>query len=163
MRVDCARINKNNIILIVEINLQKFLNITKIIRAFNKKFLTNVVFEKFFTNAFDIVVFKNDLKKFFANVFVTSFFNFLVENIFIIVFNVDFNKNVDIDHDFRNWNYIRIYVVLSLIVKIKLICLNIKINIIFFDKQFFKNQISHIFIRIITFLIFVRNVNSKQH
>ena len=80
--------------------MQKFLNITKIIRAFSKKLLTNVVFEKFFVNVFDIVVFKNDLKKNFANVFVTLFFNFLIENIFIIVFNVDFNKNVDIDYDF---------------------------------------------------------------
>ena len=163
MRINYTCINKSNIVLIVKINLQKLLNITKIIRAFNKKLLTNVVFKKFFTNIFDIVVFKNDLKKNFANVFVTLFFNFLIENIFIIVFNVDFNKNVDIDYDFCDWNYIRIYVVLSFIVEVKLMCLNIEFDIIFFDKQFFKNQISHIFIWIITFLIFVRDVNSKKH
>ena len=102
MRINYARINTNNIVLIVEINLQKFLNITKIIRAFNKKILTNIVFEKFFANIFDIIIFKNNLKKFFANVFVTLFFNFSIENIFIIVFNVDFNKNVDIDYNFRD-------------------------------------------------------------
>ena len=88
-------------------NLQKYLNITKVIRVFTKKLLTNVAvfkndFEKFFVNAFDIAVFKNDSKKFFANVSVTSIFNFLIENIFIIVFNVNFNKNVDIDYDFCN-------------------------------------------------------------
>ena len=107
MRIDYARINKNNIVLIVEINLLKFSNITIIIRVFNKKFLTNVVvfkndFEKSFANVFDIAVFKNDLKKFFANVFVTLIFDFSIKNIFIIAFNVDFNKNVNIDYDFRN-------------------------------------------------------------
>ena len=168
LRVDCARINKNNITLIVETNLQKPLNTTKTIRVFNKKLLTNTAafkndFKKFFVNVFNIVVFTNDLKKSFANALVTSTFDFSIENVFIIAFNVDFNKNVDINHDFRDWNYTRIHVVLSFIVEIKLICLNIKVDIILFDKQFFKNQASHIFIRIITFLIFVRDVSLKQH
>ena len=107
LRINYARINKNNIALIVKINLQKSLNITKITCAFNKKLLTNVAvfkndLEKFFANVFDIAVFKNDFEKFFANAFVTSIFDFSIEDIFIIVFNVDFNKNVNIDYDFRD-------------------------------------------------------------
>ena len=143
--------------LLVEINLQKTFNIIMIIRVFNKKFLTKIfVFQndlkKFFANAF------NNSKKFFANVFVD-----LVENVCIIVFNVNFNKNVEIDQKFRDWDYIRINVVLFFIDEFKSICLNIEVDIILSNKIFFKNHVSNIFIRKIIFSISIRDVKTKKY
>ena len=106
MRTKCK--NKNITILIIEIDLQKIFSINEIdlqktfniiiTRIFNKKLLTNINFEKNLKKFF-----VNDIKKSFANafIFVNNNNNFFA-NVFIIAFNVDFNKNVEIDYNFRN-------------------------------------------------------------
>ena len=84
-------------------------------------------------------------------------------NVSIIVSDVDYSKNVDIDHEFRDWKYVRIQFALFSIDEVKSICLNIEIGIVLSDTKFFKKEALNIFIRIMTFFIFVRDVDSKKH
>ena len=113
----------------------------------------------FLTNVVNI---NNNFEKFFSNVFVTNTL-VTIKNVRIIAFNVDFNKNVETDQEFRDWSYTRINVAFFFIDEIESIYLNIEINIIFSNKNFFKNQASKISIRKMIFSISVRDVKAKKH
>ena len=55
-------------------------------------------------------------------------------SISIIVSDVDFSKNVDTDHNFRDWSYARIHVVLSSTADVEFVCLNIDAEIVLCDR-----------------------------
>ena len=84
-------------------------------------------------------------------------------SIFIIVSDVDFSKNVDTDHDFRDWNYARIHVVLFFTVDVESVCLDIDAEIVFCDRQFFKKQTSNVFIKIMITFISIRDLDVDKH
>ena len=84
-------------------------------------------------------------------------------SIFIIVSDVDFSKNVDTDHDFRNWIYARIHVIFSSTIEVESICLDIDVDITLCDRQFFKKQVSNVLIRIMTISISVRDLDVDKH
>ena len=81
----------------------------------------------------------------------------------IIVSDVDFNKNVDIDHDFRDWNYARIQVTLFSTIEVESICLNTDVEITLCDRQFFMKQASNVSIKIMITLISVRELDVDKH
>ena len=81
----------------------------------------------------------------------------------IIVSDVDFSKNVDTDHDFRDWSYARIHVTLSSTVDVESVCLDIDAEIALCDRQFFKKQASNVFIRIMITFISIRELDVDKH
>ena len=81
----------------------------------------------------------------------------------IIASNVDFSKNVDTDHDFRDWSYARIHVTLFPTADAESVCLNIDVEIAFCDRQFFKKQIPNVFIKIMTTFISIRGLDVDKH
>ena len=101
--------------------------------------------------------------KFFTDAHFDFFEKTKFASIFIIVSNVDFSKNVDIDHDFRDWNYARIHVILFFTIDVEFVCLNIDVEIVFCDRQFFKKQISNVFIKIMITFISIRELNVDKH
>ena len=118
-------------------------NINVIIRSSTRKFLTTSKSNEF-TNSFitqsriEIIDFDSvtvsETSKFFTDVHFDFFEKTKFASIFIIVSNVDFNKNVDINHDFRNWNYARIHVILFFTIDVEFVCLDIDAEIIFCDR-----------------------------
>ena len=153
--------------------------------------LTNVIVEFFkeieISSSANVLITKSNLKKSFfikiiKNSFTTidasdsiwkSFTNLIFNdddveksfaNLFSIIFsNVDFNKNVDIDYEFREWKYVRVFATLSFIIESKHACLDTNVNIIFVDREFFKKQTSNISIRIMTISISIRDFDTTQH
>ena len=85
------------------------------------------------------------------------------ESLSIIFSDVDFNKNVDIDYEFREWEYARVFATLSFIIESKHICLDTDVNIILVDREFFKRQTSNISIRTMTTSISIRDLDTAQH
>ena len=116
-----------------------FIDVTKIF--INVKFLTNASI-KFFVNT-----------KFFAN----------VSTKLIIRFNVNFISNVDIEYNFRDWNYAKTKTFLSFVVTSTNICLNIEINVFFVDRVFFKTQTFKTLIRIMISLLKIRDLNINDY
>ena len=86
------------------------------------------------TKFIDVKFFANASKKFLVDT--KLFANVLIK--FVIRFNVDFASNVDINYDFRNWNYAKTKTFLSFVVTSTNICLNIEIDVFFIDRVFFK-------------------------
>ena len=84
-------------------------------------------------------------------------------SISIIVSDVDFSKNVDTDHDFRDWNYARIHVALFFTIDVEFVCLNIDAEIVFCNRQFFKKQTSNVSIKIMITFISIRDLNVDKH
>ena len=78
----------------------------------------------------------------------------VVTIISIVIFDVNLSKNVDIDYNYRDWNYIKTKITLSKIVTSKNNYLNTRFDVILIDKIFWQKQNSNVFVRIkITSLI----------
>ena len=174
-RFDCF----NKIDFVYSVVIDKFSSITMTIQNFKFTVITRSSIRKLsiinsFSITFDeltnsfitsfefITILSNTSKSFSVN---TSIFlkRFKFTFVFIIVFDVDFNKNVDIDHDFRDWSYARIHVTLFFTVDVEFVCLNIDVEITLCDRQFFKKQISNVFIRIMIIFISIRDLNVDKH
>ena len=87
----------------------------------------------------------------------------VVTIISIVIFNIDSFKNIDIDCDYRDWNYIKTRITLSKIVTSKNNCLNTKFDVILIDKIFWQKQNSSVFVRIIITSLIIRDLNTNQH
>ena len=83
--------------------------------------------------------------------------------VFILRFNIDANKNIETDYDFKKWQYTSIEIALFSNTKFSSECLNTKTEIILIDINFFKTQCKNISIRIMIFFIIVRNSNVNKH
>ena len=125
---------------------------------------------KIFCSSVQTLLIKLSIWKFFVNVFKFTFIIKTTKILFfdfskskIIIFNVDSIKNIDIDFEFRDWNYTRAKISLSSNKKLDYVCLNIDSNIIFVDKNFFKTQTLNVLIRTIIFSISIRNLNTTKH
>ena len=105
----------------------------------------------------------SDTSKLFSVSISISLKKFKFTSISIVVSDVDFNKDVDTDHDFRDWNYARIHVVLFFTIDVEFVCLDIDAEITLCDRQFFKKQASNVFIRIMITFISIRDLNVDKH
>ena len=108
------------------------------------------------------IILSNTSKSFSINISI-SLREFKFTFVSIIVSNVDFSKNVDIEQNFQNWSYARIQVTLSSTAEIESICLNTDAEIALCDRQFFMKQTSDVSIRIMIILISVRELNVDKH
>ena len=109
-------------------------------------------------------IFLRELKSTSISINISIFLKeFKFTSISIIVSDVDFSKNVDTDHDFRDWSYARIHVALFFIVDVESVCLDIDAEIAFCDRQFFKKQTSNVFIRIMITFISIRELDVDKH
>ena len=82
---------------------------------------------------------------------------------FIFRFNVDVNKNVRFDYDFKEWQYASIDVILIIDMKSLSKCINIEAEIILSNITFFKSQIKNISIKTMTFFIIVSELETTKH
>ena len=119
--------------------------------------------EKFFANALSITLLIALLN---ASAYFTKFFSINVtkifnnEKLFVIRFDVNVFKNVDINYDFRDWNYAKAKISLIENEKKKNIALNIDTNIFLKNENFVKRQNADLLIRKMVFFIIVRNLNT---
>ena len=113
--------------------------------------------------SFEFTIILSNTSKSFSIQHFDSFEKFKFTFVFIIVFDVDFSKNVDIDHNFRDWNYARIHVILFFTTDVESVCLNIDAEIILCDRQFFKKQTSNVFIKIMITFILIRDLDVDKH
>ena len=81
----------------------------------------------------------------------------------IFRFNVDVNKNVKSDYDFRKWQYASVDVILIIGMKSLSECINIETEITLSDITFFKSQIKNISIRTMTSSIIVNELETTKH
>ena len=85
------------------------------------------------------------------------------DSISIVSSNVDFSKNIEIDCEYRDWNYAKIDVALFEKTKSKFACIDTESEITIANRRFFFRQNFDLFIRtMITFLI-VRKIIIDQH
>ena len=117
------------------------------------------------------------LKKFFTNQFLSKTSIYFIEVFFIDVikafnvnnrllifrFNVDVFKNVEIDYDFRDWNYVKTKIILIENNEKKNIVIDIDVNITLKNKNFIRRQKLNVVVRKIIFFIIVRNFDTTQH
>ena len=141
-----------------------------ITRSSTRKFSTinsfSITFDEFTSSSitsFEFTTILSDTSKSFSINISTFLRRFKFTFFFIIVFDVDFSKNVDIDHDFRDWSYARIHVTLFSTVDVEFVCLDIDVEIILCDRQFFKKQVSNVFIKIMITFISVRDLDVDKH
>ena len=81
----------------------------------------------------------------------------------VVSFDVDFNKNVNIDYDFCDWSYDKINISLSVIDETESICLNFDFDITLADRQFFQRQAFDVSIRIMISFINIRELKINKH
>ena len=81
----------------------------------------------------------------------------------IIRSNVDSSANIDIEYEFRDWNYVKIKISFVVIVVSKNVCLNIDANVSFMNRNFFKAQTFNIFIRIMISSLQIRDLDTNRH
>ena len=81
----------------------------------------------------------------------------------ILRFNVSFAFDVDTDYDFRDWNYVKIKVFLSLIVESANVCLNIDVDVSLMNRTFFKTQTSNTFVRTMISSLQIRDLSTNRH
>ena len=80
--------------------------------------------------------------------------------IIIIRFDINFVFDLDIDYDFRNWNYIKIEVFLSTKIKSINVCIDIDVDVTFENRNFYKQQILDDEIRIMITSLKIRELNT---
>ena len=83
--------------------------------------------------------------------------------IFILRFNIDANKDIEIDYDFKKWQYASAEITLSSNTKFFSEYLNTKAKIILTNISFFKAQCENISIRIMIFFITIRGLDVNKH
>ena len=81
----------------------------------------------------------------------------------IIRFSVDSSIEMKIDYEFRDWNYIKTQILLSVEATAKDVCMNIDVDVTLVDRVFFKQQISKKIIRIMITSLKMRDLDTNKH
>ena len=81
----------------------------------------------------------------------------------IIRFEIDSNKNIETEYDFRSWHYATIMISLHENEKPDFECLNIEADVTFADIKYFQKKFKDIFIRTMIALITVRDLETNKH
>ena len=89
--------------------------------------------------------------------------NFDHESISIVSSNVDFSKNIEIDCEYRDWNYAKIDVALFEKVESKFVCIDTESEVIIANRRFFFRQNFDLFIRIMITSFTIRKIVIDQH
>ena len=116
--------------------------------------------KKFFTNQFLSKTLIYFIKVFFIDVIKTFNAN---NRLLIFRFNVDAFKNVEIDYDFRDWNYVKTKIILIENNEKKNIVIDIDVDITLKNENFIRRQKSNVVVRKIFFFIIVRDFDTTQH
>ena len=140
MRVDCSHLNQ---IALVE---SKFQNVNNFIEVYS------------------IVVFIVEITKTINDNQFDQFSQFNSQtNSIIIRFNVDSTFELNIDYEFKDWNYIKTQISLFSTIKSKNICMIIDADVILVDRVFYKKQISKNIIRTMITSLKIRELNINRH
>ena len=139
LRIDCSRLKK----------------------IFTNQFVTNQ-----FTNQFlsKVSIYFIEAEIFFIDVIKT--FNVSVnvnDSSSIFRFNADAFKNVEIDYDFHDWNYVKTKIILIENDEKKNIVIDIDVDITLKNENFIRRQKSDVVIRKMIFFIIVRDLDTIQH
>ena len=157
--------NNENIKFELSIYFVVFLLVTFVCRRYNKQFVfNNRLYLYLRINCFRIqksFVNVDNIKNFFVNAFVyfTKFFSinitkvFSNKKLFVIRFNVNAFKNVNINYNFRNWNYAKTKILFIENKKKENVVLNIDANIFLKNENFVKRQNVDLLIRKMIFLL----------
>ena len=81
----------------------------------------------------------------------------------ILRFNVNFASDVDTDYDFKDWNYVKIRVSLSLVVESADVCLDIDVDVSLMNRTFFKIQTSNTLVRTMISSLQIRDLSTNRH
>ena len=82
----------------------------------------------------------------------------------ILKFDVNSNQDIDIDYDFKNWQYVITEICLTENALSISECIDSDVEIILIDTDFFKSQTrNHVAIRKMTISITVRDLNANKH
>ena len=131
-----------------------------------------IILQNVLQKAFTIIDENTSQKTFFNNLksFAKIYVIFTIKIIktfflyFIIEFTVNSVKNIDINYDFRDWEYIKVKITLSFYIKFDFECLNIDSDIILMNRDFFQTQTQfNIAIRKMTTFISIRELSINKH
>ena len=150
-RVNCSTL--------VKINMKKvFTTDFDFIWIFSKRSKFEVVYSAMFVSFVETIKNFVSLESMSSISSIVSLFDKI-----ILRFNVNLAFDVDIDYDFRNWNYVKIRIFFSLVVESTNVCLNIDVDVSLINRTFFKIQTSNIFVRIMTFSLQIRDLSTNRH
>ena len=97
----------------------------------------------------------------FTNLFIVDFT--ISFELTIIRFNVDSSIEINIEYEFRDWNYIKTQISLSVEITAKNVCMNTDVDVTLVDRVFFKQQVSKEVIRIMITSLKMRDLNTNRH
>ena len=150
---ECLRKNFIVVYIIIKVVAKDLLNFS----AKNIKLLKSFVELKSFAK-------KSFAKKFFANNFFnTAIIKKINSNFCVMQFTVDFDSNLNIDYNFRDWTHVKINIIFSKNATSRKDCLNIETRLILINRAFFKKQALNTFIRIMTTSFIVRDLDINKH
>ena len=112
------------------------------------------------SSTIDIAIFDNMFSTF--NTIVTAVFDDIF-SVIIIHSDVDVFVNVDINYDFRDWNYVKNKAFLSFTTSTKDVCFDFEIDVSLIDREFYKSQTFDIFVRIMITSLKIRDFKTKMH
>ena len=76
---------------------------------------------------------------------------------------MDFFKKIDTDYDYRDYTHAKIQIALATNFKFDDVCLDIEIDVILIDREFFKAQTSTISIRTMTTSLKIRDLDTTKY
>ena len=123
-------------------------------KSFNlKQFFLSTENRKTFTDAFVVESFSTEIIKKFESAI----------KLLIIYFFVDFKSDIDIDYEYRDWNYVKAAIAFFENVNSKMCCLNTDADVTLINKKFLKAQASDNQIKIMIISLNVRELNINRH
>lgn len=94
----------------------------------------------------------------------SSIYNITAENNKrIIRFRIDSNKDIEIEYNFKNWQYVTILIALHKNEKFDFDCLDTKADVTLIDMNYFKKKFKNISIRTMTSFITIRSLKIIKH
>ena len=126
-------------------------------KSFVSIFFTDAIKE---SSTIDTAAFDNVLSTF--NTIVATIFDDTF-SVIIIHFDVNVFVDIDIDYDFRDWNYVKDKAFLSFTTLAKNVCFDFEIDVFLVDREFYKSQAFDIFVRIMIISLKIRDFETKMH
>ena len=129
-------------------------------------YLSNYLLHKYIRVKFFFKYLCNTAKKIQEIFIKTSIYNTVENNVdfkSIIRFNMNFNKNIEIDYDFEGWQYVIALINLHKNDKFDFSCIDTETDVTFANENYFRSKFKNIAIRIMTTFIMVRDLRTNKH
>ena len=150
-----------------------FVTLSVICRICKAFFVSNNALHKHFRNAhcnthhkadfFNIDVNHVNVKKFVSKRQLDKS-TIQIAKLAIVSFRIDFNKNIEIEYEFRDWQYVIAQLSLTENASDTSKCIDSRVEITFANTKFFKAQIKNfVSIQIMIIFITVRNLEANRH